>query len=298
MKVTLDLTELVSRGALTAAEAEKLKGLADTQSSTLGINIILSFGVVAIVAAAGVLFPHPLTAIGFGAALMIGGFLGIFSPTDTWRLLARTCLTIGALLFWGGVAFYAGTSPLSVGLMSLGISAVAVVARSGLLSGLAVLGLGGAASTGLGESEWWIFSPRPTVTIVVFGVLSLALLFASTRLPAVYERLAIIAARTSVLVVCLALIFASVFGDGSINREFFAIAFALLLIACVVWAVRVDRRWVINTAAIFGAIHFFIQWFMYLGANPFSVLLGGILLIAFGLGLRSVNQRFRNAAPA
>ena len=55
----------------------------------------------------------------------------------------------------------------------------------------------------------------------------------------------------------------------------------------------------LNAAAIFGALHFYTQWFEFLGANPFSVLAGGILLIGFGLGLRWFNGRFnRAAAPA
>jgi hypothetical protein len=133
----------------------------------------------------------------------------------------------------------------------------------------------------------------------VFALLSLTLLFASTRLSPIYERLAIIAARTAVLVVCMAFLFASVAGDGNLNREFFAIIFAVLLVAGVVWAVRVDRRWVVNTAAVFGALHFFVQWFFYLGANPFSVLGGGLLLIGFGLGLRAFNQRMgQGVTPA
>lgn len=298
MKITLDLTDLVARGALSAAEAERLKGLAIRDAGSLGVNIILSFGVVAVVTAAFVILPSALTAIALGAVLMVLGFTLNASKSDTWQVLARTCIVIGTLLLWGGISAYVGTSPISVGIGSLGIAVVAVFAQSGLLAALAVMGLGGAASTGFGEVDWWIFSPRPTVTIGVFAVLSLALLFVSTRLQPKYERLAIIAARTSVLVVCLAFLFASVAGDGNLNREFFAIAFALLLVATLVWAVRVDRRWVVNTAAVFGALHFFVQWFFYLGANPFSVLAGGILLIAFGLGLRAFNQRLAKGGTA
>ena len=38
------------------------------------------------------------------------------------------------------------------------------------------------------------------------------------------------------------------------------------------WAVKANRRWVINLVAVFGAIHFYTQWFERLGADPLSVL--------------------------
>jgi hypothetical protein len=131
---------------------------------------------------------------------------------------------------------------------------------------------------------------------VIFSALALGLLFASMRLPAAYERLAIIAARTAVLVVNLAFLWGSMFGDGTFNREIFAIVWAVLLIGAAAWAIRVDRRWVVNTAAVFGAVHFFVQWFFYLGANALSVLGGGVLMIAFGMGLYAFNRRTRKAA--
>ena len=59
-----------------------------------------------------------------------------------------------------------------------------------------------------------------------------------------------------------------------------------------------NRRWVVNAAAVFGAIHFYTQWFEYLGPNPLSVLGGGILLIGFGFALRWFNTKFHTAPAA
>jgi iron complex transport system permease protein len=62
-----------------------------------------------------------------------------------------------------------------------------------------------------------------------------------------------------------------------------------------------NRRWVVNVAAVFGAIHFYTQWFEQLGPSPFSVLGGGLLLIGFGAALAWFNKWVgarRNAAPA
>jgi hypothetical protein len=44
-------------------------------------------------------------------------------------------------------------------------------------------------------------------------------------------------------------------------------------------------------AAVFGAIHFYTQWFDKLGASPLSFLLGGLLLLAFALGFCKFNRR-------
>lgn len=298
MKITLDITDLVAKGKITPEEAERLKGLADRDAGSLGINVILSFGVVAIVTAAHVLVPSPATAVALGAILLAGGLAGSVLRSEAWGLLARTCVAIGALIFSGGLTFYVGTSWPVLGAMSLGMAVIAVFARSGLLAALSVLGLGAAVSSGAGQigGNWnELASPRPTVSIVIFTVLALGLLVASMRLPAAYERLAIVAARTAVLVVNLAFLWASIFGDGTLNREYFAIVWAALLIGAAAWAIRVDRRWVVNTAAVFGAVHFFVQWFFYLGANALSVLGGGVLMIAFGMGLFAFNRRYRTA---
>jgi iron complex transport system permease protein len=58
-----------------------------------------------------------------------------------------------------------------------------------------------------------------------------------------------------------------------------------------VWAVRANRRWVVNLAAVFGAIHFYTQWFERLGATPVSVLVGGVLVLGFAAVAWKLNQR-------
>ncbi|MGD9921235.1 MAG: hypothetical protein AB7V13_07275, partial [Pseudorhodoplanes sp.] len=73
---------------------------------------------------------------------------------------------------------------------------------------------------------------------------------------------------------------------------------AIALIAVGVWGVRAGRRWVVNVAAVFGGIHFYTQWFAILGANAFSVLLAGVILIAIAMALRSFNRQALNPPPA
>ena len=86
MRVTLDLTELVARGALTSAEAEKLKVLAAGDAGSLGANILLAFGAVAVTLGIGALLPHPLTATALGLLLFIVGLT--LSPDKRAQVVA------------------------------------------------------------------------------------------------------------------------------------------------------------------------------------------------------------------
>lgn len=57
------------------------------------------------------------------------------------------------------------------------------------------------------------------------------------------------------------------------------------------WAWSQNRRWVVNVVAVFGAIHFYTQWFERLGASAGSVLMAGMLALAFAIGLRTLNTK-------
>ena len=89
--------------------------------------------------------------------------------------------------------------------------------------------------------------------------------------------------------------------DALKSAGVFTIVWAVLLLGVGVWGVYANRRWVVNAAAVFGALHFYTQWFEYLGPNPLAVLGAGILLVVFGLLLRWINGRIykpKAAVPA
>jgi iron complex transport system permease protein len=73
MKITLDISKLVEEGKLTREEADKLTALAAHDTGSLGINILIGFGVIAIAAGAVALVPTPLTAVSLGLALFAQG---------------------------------------------------------------------------------------------------------------------------------------------------------------------------------------------------------------------------------
>jgi hypothetical protein len=297
MKVTLDLTDLVATGQLTQIEADKLARLGAQDTGSLGSNILLAFGTVAVALGAGFLVPTAETAI-IGGILLFGTGLGlILNRATKWALFAQFCATLGALAIVGGVSVLSDGSIYVSLALTLGLAVAAAVARSGLLAALTIIELSFAlgAGTAYWHASYFFGVERPAITVGILAVVTLALFFASLRLPPAYERLCIIAARTAILMINLGLLVGSLFGWPA---GWFTIGWALLLIGVGGWAVVANRRWVVNAAAVFGAIHFYTQWFEYLGPNPFSVLGGGLLLVLFGLLLRWFNARVHPAGPA
>jgi hypothetical protein len=63
-------------------------------------------------------------------------------------------------------------------------------------------------------------------------------------------------------------------------------------IAAAVWGMRANWRWVVNVAAVFGAIQLYTQWFDALGPGPLAFIVGGLLLLAFAYGLWALNRHF------
>lgn len=302
MKVTLDLRDLVTRGEITKDEADKLARLAATDTGSLGSNILLGFGTVAVSLGAAALLPTPQTVIVLGAILFIAGLALILNKAVRWWVFAQICVTIGALGLVGGITFLSdGSIYVSLGL-AVGLGVGATAALSGLLAALAVLELAVAlgASTAYWHASYFFGVERPVVTIGVLAVVTLVLFFVSLRVPSAYERICLIAARTAILMINLAFLVASLFGDQMLNwpASWFSIAWAVLLIGVGLWAVVANRRWVVNAAAVFGAIHFYTQWFEYLGPTPLSILGGGILLIGFGFALRWFNTKVHRPMPA
>jgi iron complex transport system permease protein len=289
MKVTLDLEALVAQGKLTPAEAERLKGLSAADTGALGSNIFLAFGIIAVALGAGVFIPTIETAIVVGALLFGVGYWLTVGKVERWQIFAQIAMVLGALAFTGGVATLYGEIIWVKYLLVLAMAGAAVAATSGLLAALAVFLFAGAILTG---TDFWQPTVYLTLAIVSLSALVLVLYLISVRIAHAYERLAIIAMRTAIIMVNLAFLVGSIFGDGFFNwpNWSFTIAWALALLAFGTWAVFANRRWVVNTVAVFAAIHFFTQWFMYLGAQPFSILGGGLLLIGFGLLMARFNK--------
>jgi iron complex transport system permease protein len=298
MKVTLDLTKLLEEGKITSEERDRLYQLGAAATGSLAFNILLGFGVVAVSAGLIALVPNATTGIVIGLAAL-GAGLGLYAARlYQWEVLAHICVLIGALALAGGVVVLTDASVWGFLGIAAGFTLAGIVARSGLLVVLAVLALSSSlgARTDYEHATYFLGIGEPTLTIVVFSVLALAAYLVSKVVPSAFERLALQAARASILLVNLGFWIGSLWGDASERLRFHAdetvyvVLWALALLAVGLWAARENRRWVVNIAAIFLAVHFYTQWFERLGANPVSVLLAGLLALAFAVGLWHFNR--------
>jgi iron complex transport system permease protein len=305
MKVLLDLDELKQAGEIDDAEYEKLRRLSKKGTGSLAFSILVGFGVIAVSASILVMVPTP------GAALVIGlavAALGLFFQqrhSEQWALFAQICIVVGALMAGGGIVGMGEGSVPSFLLVAVAFAAGGVAAGNGLLIALAVLALASCIGvrTGYFHAAYFLGVQEPLLTIMAFSALALIAYRVSLQMQATYERLAIMAARVSVLLVNLGfwvgslwgdrldqLKEAGVVGDVMIPRVFFGVMWAVALIAVAAWGVRANRRWVVNVAAVFGAIHFYTQWFERLGADPFTVFAAGLIALGLALGFWHFNK--------
>jgi hypothetical protein len=307
MKITLDIAKLVEDGRITPEEAERLKGLAAESTGSLAMNMLIGFGVVAVALGVMGLVPQPAVAVVLGGILGGVGLGFVLRGERTWAILAQICLLAGALMLAGGVMFMTKGSVMALLAVTAIFVGCGVVARSGLLIALAVLALSATigARTGYMHATYFLAIRQPAMTVLLFSGLAIGAYQASKLVRADLSRLAIVAARTSLLLVNFGFWIGSLWGDRLtwfIDRTTTsryapvipAWTFSLLWIAAIigagVWAARANRPWVLNLAAVFGAIHFYTQWFERLGATPFTVLVAGALTLGLAVGIWKYNQ--------
>ena len=319
MKVTLDLTRLLHEGRISQQEFDKFSRFARTETGSLAFNILIGLGVVAVGGAALALVPTATTAVVIGALLM-GFGLVLLHQQPAWLVLANICILVAALMFGGGVLVLAEGSLTALLAVAALFLVCAVLARSGLLIGLATTAV--AAAVGSGTNYWHatyeLSIEQPTLTILVFSIIALLAYMASLRLAPDFERLALIGARTAVFYVNFGFWIGSLWGDpltwlratplGSgpadalppafVPPSAFALGWAVALLAAGLWAARVNRRWLVNLVAVFGAIHFYTQWFERLNATPLSIMLAGLATLGIAAGLWMWNQHSASSAVA
>ncbi|MEO0558578.1 MAG: hypothetical protein AAF170_10400 [Bacteroidota bacterium] len=310
MKVTLDLDRLLQEGQITPEEHARFSELASRDTASLALNILVAFGVVAVAGGALALLQSAEASIGLGAVTGIAGIVLDRSEAEKWRPLALILLLIGALMFGGGVVALTKGSVVGFGLLVVAFGVSAFLANSGLLvslSALALLAASGGA-TGYSHAAYWLGIEQPLVTIVLFSALSF---FAyKLVLPPDPRRVATIFSRTCLFIVNFGFWIGSLWGDplhlfveGAtrtsapvIPEWVFAVVWAVGLVAVGVWGARENHRWVVNLAAVFGAIHFYTQYFETLEASPGSVLGAGLIALGIAAGLFRYNKAV--AAPA
>ena len=301
MKVILDLDQLLSEGAITQAEYEKLGGLAAKSTGSLAFNILIGFGIIAVSGAVLALAPSPATAILIGLLILVAGLTILRSGREQWKVLSNICILVGALMAGGGVVIEFKGSLASILSVTVIFAVSSIFARSALLTVLATLMLSASigAKTGYFHASYFLIIQEPTITVILFSLLAIGLYQLSKKLSAEYERIALASARVGVLLVNFGFWVGSLWGERSdsgevlISDSIFSLLWVLALLATAIWSWKSNRRWALNTVATFGGIHFYTQWFEHLGASPGTVLVSGLLALGFALVLRSVNNKMK-----
>jgi hypothetical protein len=313
MKIVLDLTKLVAEGKLSETQAQELRALAKPGTSLLAINILMAFGVFAIAGGILALVPSLITAIVIGAMLAGAGIAISLGAGPQWSFLGTAITIAGSLIGATSIVGFSEGRWFGFAVAAAVTLGLAIAIRSALLSALIVFLVAGmlGSSTGYDFATYSLMVQEPTITIAVFSLLALATYLLSLRLPADYESLAISFSRLSLVMVNFGFWIGSLWGDdpghswrGSetmhavIPNDVYVVGWAVALIAVGVWAARANRRFVVNTVATFGAIHFYTQWFERLGAEPLAILMAGVIVVAIAVGLWRYNAMAGRARVA
>jgi iron complex transport system permease protein len=307
MKITLDIDKLLEEGKIDVDDYETLRGYALSDTTSLALNILLGFGVVAVSGGMIALLASSVASMTIGICV---GALGVYLTlyySDRWNALSGISIVIGALMFGGGlIALTEGNAGGFLVLTAVYVVTGLAIRNSLLiaLSPISLLGVLGAIG-GYTHASYYMGIDRPALTILVFSLLAAGSHYASKRVDAETENVAIIFSRTCLFIVNFGFWIGSLWGDNlfaerdyrstgiqaAIPDLLFVLAWAIGLVLLGWWAWRNNRRWVLNLVAVFGAIHFYTQWFERLGANPGSVVFGGIAAIGITLVLIHLNKR-------
>ncbi|MBO1927069.1 hypothetical protein J3998_05715 [Thiomicrorhabdus sp. 6S2-11] len=303
MKVTLDLDKLLHEGKITDSEYAKFSELSAQTLGSLAFNILIGFGVIAVSGASLALIPTAATAMVIGSVILLGGLIVLHKHSQQWLVLANICTLIGALMAGSGaIAHFEGSAYVILAVAAF-FTLASYLSKSALLAVLAVLTLSSSigAQTGYFHASYVIVIKEPAITVVLFSALAVGLYQLSKILKPDDERIALIAARTSVFIANMGFWVGSLWGVRNLEykvvipSEAFAIMWALALLATGIWAWKRNRRWVVNTVAVFGGIHFYTQWFEYLDATPETVLIGGTLALLFAYILKTMNEKLKSS---
>lgn len=308
MKIVLNIKELLEEGKINQAEYDKLLALSKNETGSLALNLIIGFGIIMVCVGVITLTQSASTALIMGLLTFLIGLFIQFKGTKEWSVLSSCCSISGVLIFIGGMNIWLIEAILSESvflplamnveiLTTFILIASSVFLTSNILAALSILSI--AQITGAGTdyfmASYTIWVSSPVVTIVLFSALAFFLYYLSRSTLSRYENILITGSRTSVLVANFGFWVGSLFGGGDleVSSELISMAWALALIGFAVWGWRANRRWVVIVSSIFGAIHFYTQWFTILEMEPASVVIGGVIAIGIGIGIKRLDSTMK-----
>ena len=302
--IRLDLAALQAANQITPEEAARLTALAlPDRRGSLAVNLLLIFGAIAVSVAAIALVPNAATGLLLALAALAGAEgLRRLMTGESFTLLGTALALMGTLGLagWIGWEFREAHPTQPALLITFLLAAGAIWFRSAFLAALGVIALGAVFGSGTGywHASYALFVEEPTLTIAVFGLLAAGLYRLRGLLPESWTSLATVAARTSLILVQFAFWVGSLWGDvlgGARWRYedaaqpvfglapwFFAVGWATLSLTLALAARR--GSFLSVSAIVFLAIHGYTQYFETFGAEPLSLLIAGLALVALALG--------------
>lgn len=268
----------------------------------------------------GATFP----AIPIGLAVTAGG---LWLHRQGTKLHGGWIALLGLALHLGGIFTQDGPSDLAFFVFhytALAIFALGVTLNIRLLTALALIpvALSLNSETWYDHARYSLYIGESTLTILEFGLIAALGFFAASRLPERFGRHGSITGLIALIWVNMAFWVGSLWDDvvgytffrpnkadyetrdawyEALNAyretlvripwEAFAIAWAALIAACIVWAARTGRRGVFNAAVTFGVIHAYTQWFSTFGAEPGTLVMAGLVAIPIATVTKAYNAR-------
>ena len=306
MKITIDIDKLLAEERINGEEYIRLKTFATEDTGSLAFNILISFGVIAAALGALALVPSYANAIALGFLLAGTGIFFQLNYRQTWGLLGTIQLLLGSLMASGGIL--ALTQGSVEGFLWVAVLCLVggVLAKRTLLIIIATLAFSATvgAMAAYGYASYFLVIRQPLITVILFSLLGWGMYYLAQRLPIDYQHLAIACSRTSLFLVNFGFWVGSLWGDslwyqqdswsfgsGEIIPDwFFVIAWAIALVLTGIWAVQHNRRWAVNTLSVFGAIHFYTQYFERLGASPSTLLIAGLIALGIAIAIAKYNR--------
>ncbi len=289
MKVTLNISKLLEQGKITKDEYLRLNSLADPPTTFINTKLLVGLSILAI-SISGVFLPRsPEATLLTGIGLRL--FTIFISKLPNWQILKTISSLAGALFMGAGIIWMGEGSHVAFLLVTFLFALLGLYSKDKLLIILSVLSLTFIPTGITAESSWDYFMPfrDPILTISIHTILIIVGYQLSFNLRNHAEQLAIVAARTAVIVVNLGFWVGAIWGSSSgliplnISAGWFSIIWILTLVYAALWASRAKRPWLQNVLSLSVGIHLYTQWFTNFGVSLFTLLPAVILatVIAF-----------------
>lgn len=308
--IRIDPQQLQAAGLIDAEMAQLIAAHALPDSRFgLFVNLSLIMGALAVAAGTIALVPDATTGLLLAiVAVAAAEITRRFAPGASLKVLSAGLALMGVLGLAGWIGWQYEDAPdttMPALLITLLLGAGAVWFRSAFLMVLSVLAFGAVFGTGTGywHACYGLFVEEPIMTIAVFGALTAGLYALRSRIAETWKNLASVAARTAFFLVNFAFWVGSLWGDDlgpayrysdeidwetwraattHVPEAVFSIGWPVLLVA--IMARSRNGGFLSVTSTVFLAIHAYTQYFETFGAHPWTLLVGGIVLVGLAVG--------------